>query len=229
MELNLAGLQSLLSQNLGIAFLAALLAGIVSSFSPCVLSAVPLVVTYVGGYAGNDKKTAFKYSLVFCFGLALTFTILGALSAVLGRLMLGAGSWWYIFLGVLMTLAGLQVLGVLNILPQACGMRGKGRRGLMGAFFLGIVGGALASPCSTPVLIAILAFVAGQGNLALGIALLAVYSIGHCALLLLAGTSVGFVQHLASSPGTQKIGSLLQKFMGVVILLLAFYLFYLGF
>lgn len=229
MELSLSGLESLLSQNLGLAFLAALLAGIVSSFSPCVLSAVPLVVTYVGGYAGNDRKTAFKYSLVFCSGLAFTFTILGALSAVLGRLMLGAGSWWYIFLGVLMTLAGLQVLGVVNILPRACRTPGKGRRGLMGAFFLGIVGGALASPCSTPVLIAILAFVAGQGNLALGIALLAVYSIGHSALLLLAGTSVGFVQNLASSPGTRKIGSLLQKFMGVIILLLALYLFYLGF
>ena len=92
-----------------------------------------------------------------------------------------------------------------------------------------ILGGVLSSPCATPVLAAILAFVAGQGNIALGIGLLAVYAMGHCALLLIAGTSVGFVQKLASSPSTEKWGKVLKISFGMLILILAFCLFYTGF
>jgi len=227
MESFLLNFTQILSQNIWMAFVMALVAGIISSFSPCVLSAIPLVIGYVGGYAGNDKKRAFKYSLTFCIGLALTFTALGAASAVLGRLMSGTGSWWYIILGIIMLTVGLQLLGVINIMPQACNVPSQ-RKGLIGAFVLGILGGVLSSPCATPVLIAILAFVAGQGNIMLGIALLAVYSIGHCTLLIIAGTSVGFVQMLADSPKTEKWGKILKILFGAIVILIGLYLFYIG-
>lgn len=227
MESFLANFSQILSQNIWLAFVMALMAGVISSFSPCVLSAIPLVIGYVGGYAGNDKKRAFTYSLTFCIGLALTFTALGAASAVLGRLMTGIGNWWYIVLGIIMLLVGLQLIGVLNIMPTACNVPSK-RKGLIGAFILGIVGGALSSPCATPVLIAILAFVAGQGNIALGIALLLLYSIGHCALIIIAGTSVGFVQKLASSTETEKWGRVLKILFGSIVIIIGLYMFYLG-
>lgn len=224
-------LQQILTQNIWLAFVFALLAGVISSFSPCVLSSVPLIIGYVGGYAGNDKAKAIKYSLAFCFGLALTFTALGAATAVLGKLMLGTGKWWYIFLGILMSVVGLQLLGVISILPEHCGVArgGTTRKGLLGAFLLGIVGGVLSSPCATPVLIAILTFVAGQGNLALGVGLLGFYAVGHSVLLFLAGTSVGLVQNLAASPKTEGMGKILKIVLGILVLLLALYLFYLGF
>ncbi|OPX91259.1 MAG: Thiol:disulfide interchange protein DsbD precursor [Pelotomaculum sp. PtaB.Bin104] len=224
----LSNFGQLLSQNIWLAFLTALVAGLVSSFSPCMLSAVPLVIGYVGGYAGNDKKRAFKYSLFFCVGLVTTFTVLGALSAMLGRLMTGTGNWWYIVLGGIMVLVALQMFGIINFMPQSCGVPTP-KKGLFGAFLLGIVGGILSSPCATPVLVAILAFVAGQGNIVYGMALLAVYAIGHCALLLVAGTSVGFVQTLAASPDTEKAGKVLKFIFGLLILFLAFYLFGIGF
>lgn len=228
MEGLLVNFGQLLSQNIWLAFIMALLAGVISSFSPCVLSAMPLIVGYVGGYAGNDKKRAFSYSLAFSVGLALTFTILGALSAVLGRLMTGIGNWWYIILGLIMTIVGLQLIGVLNIMPQTCRVPTKSK-GIAGAFLLGILGGIFSSPCSTPVLIAILAFVAGQGNIALGVMLLAVYAIGHCTLIMISGTSIGFVQKLASSERTEKVGRALKILIGILIILLALYLFYIGF
>lgn len=228
MESILANFGQMMSQNIWLAFIMALVAGLVSSFSPCVLSTIPLVIGYVGGYAGNDKKQAFKYSLFFCFGLAATFTALGAASALLGKLMTGTGKWWYIILGFIMLIMAMQMFGIFNIMPQTCTVPKK-RKGLVGAFVLGILGGVLSSPCATPVLAAILAFVAGQGNIALGIGLLAVYSIGHCALLMIAGTSVGFVQKMASSPGMEKWGKILKISFGILILLLAFYLFYTGF
>ena len=101
MENLLSNFGQVLANNTWLAFIMALVAGIISSFSPCVLSSIPLVIGYVGDYAGDDKKRAFKYSLFFCFGLAATFTALGAASALLGRLMTGAGKWWYIIMAKL--------------------------------------------------------------------------------------------------------------------------------
>jgi len=223
----LANFGQILSENIWLAFIMALVAGLISSFSPCVLSAVPLVIGYVGGYAGNDRNRAFRYSLLFCLGLAASFTILGAASAIVGRLMTGTGKWWYIVLGVIMTVVGLQMLGIFSFVPQTCKMP-NARKGLWGAFVLGILGGVLSSPCATPVLAAILSFVAGQGNIALGVGLLAVYSIGHCALILVAGTSVGFVQKIAISPQTEKWGKILKIVFGILVIALAVYLFYTG-
>lgn len=221
-----------LSENIWLAFVLALLAGVLSSFSPCVLSALPLVVGYVGGYAGKDKKMALRYSLLFCAGLVLTLTTLGAISAVFGVFMSGAaGRWWYLILAVMMMLVALQMFGVFEDEGQAaavCTLPNR-RRGLVGAFFMGILGGVLSSPCATPVLIAILAFVAERGSIVLGVSLLAVYSLGHCVLILLAGTSVGFVQKMSENPRTAKVGKVLKIIFGVLILMLAMHLFYIGF
>ncbi|SKA81225.1 Cytochrome C biogenesis protein transmembrane region [Caloramator quimbayensis] len=218
---------NLLSNNVYLAFLVSLIAGIVSSFSPCVLSTIPLIIGYVGGYAKKDKKTAFKYSLVFCIGLIITFTTFGALSAILGKLLTGTGKWWFIILGLIMLFVGLQMIGVIEYGNNSCKMPDK-RKGLLGAFFLGILGGVLSSPCSTPVLIAILSFVAGKGNIILGIVMLLFYSIGHCTLILIAGTSIGFVEQLSSNNKTLMLGKALKIVFGVIVILLGFYLIYTG-
>jgi len=218
---------NLLSNNLSIALIVSFAAGVISSFSPCVLSSIPLVVGYIGGYSGKDKKLAFKYSVFFCIGLVITFTTFGAMSAILGKLMTGTGSWWYIVLGIIMLFVGLQMLGVLEFKTNLCRMPSK-RKGFLGAFFLGILGGALSSPCSTPVLIAILTFVAGKGNIVVGILMLLLYSIGHCTLILIAGTSIGFVEGLSKSKKTLVIGKVLKIVLAIFILLLGLYLLYIG-
>lgn len=223
----LTNFSQVLSNNIWLALLMSLIAGIVSSFSPCVLSAVPLVIGYVGGYANKDKNLALKYSLIFCLGLVITFTTFGALSAILGRLMTGAGGWWYIVLGIIMITVALQLLGVIKLNTSFCKVPKK-RTGLLGAFFLGILGGILSSPCSTPVLIAILAFVAGEGNITLGILMLFLYSIGHCTLILVAGMSVTFVEAFTESSGTKVAGKILKIFFSIGIIIIGIYLIYIG-
>jgi len=226
----LANFQQILVHNIWLSFVLALTAGIISSFSPCVLSTVPLIMGYVGGYAGQDRATAVKYSLAFCLGLVVTFTALGAVAGLLGKMMVGAGKWWYLFLGFLLSVVGFQLLGIINVGPQRCGVSGEtNKKGLAGAFLIGMAGGALSSPCATPVLVAILAFVAGQGNIIWGIGLLAAYAVGHSTLVFLAGISVAFVRSLSSSPATERTGRILRYFLGICALLGALYLFYLGF
>jgi cytochrome c biogenesis protein CcdA len=225
----LEALSSLITGNLWLAPLLVLLAGILTAFTPCCLSTVPLVISYVGGVNGKDTKKAFMLSAVFSAGMAVTLTALGTAASLLGRLLTGAGSWWYIFLGILMLLMALQTWDMINIIPSTYAISMNKKRGFLGAFFAGILGGLFSSPCATPVLVVLLAFVAKEGNLLYGILLLLLYSLGHSVLVLIAGTSIGFVQKLSASGRYGGINKILKIIMGIIILLIAFYMFYLGF
>jgi cytochrome c-type biogenesis protein len=220
---------ALISNNVWLALIMSLVAGVVSSFSPCVLSSLPLIVGYIENYGNGDRKSALKYSIVFSLGVAFTFTAIGAVTAAVGSFLTGAGKWWYMVLSAIMLLSGLQLLGVINIgnKKNTCGPTGK-IRGITGAFFLGILGGALSSPCATPVMAAILTFVASKGNILLGVLMLLLYSVGHSTLIVLSGVSVGFVESLGSSGRTVAAGRLLKYVLGIIILILGLYLFSLG-
>lgn len=222
-------LGDLINNNIWLAPLLALAAGALTSFTPCSMSSMPLVVGYVGGYAGNDVKKAFKYSLVFCGGMSITFAALGTAASVLGRLVQGTGSWWYIVLGILMVMMALQTWELFNFIPQSGAMSKNPKKGYLGALLAGILGGLFASPCATPVLVVLLAIVADKGNILWGFFLLIMYSIGHSILLLIAGTSVGFVKKLSASQKYGKFNKLFKVVMGLFILLIGLYMFYLGF
>ncbi len=222
-------LSTLIFDNFWIAPLLALLAGILTSVTPCALVSVPLVIGYVGGTGNNDPKKAFRLSLTFAAGMAVTFTALGTAASLLGRLMGSSGNWWFIALGILMLLMALQTWEIYNFIP-ATYLTGKStKKGYVGAFLAGILGGIFSSPCATPVLIVLLGIVAQSGNVGWGILLLLLYSIGHSFLVLAAGTSIGFVTKLTSSNKYGVFSKILKIFMGSVILLIAFYMFYLGF
>ncbi|MBK5241874.1 cytochrome c biogenesis protein CcdA [Clostridium sp.] len=222
-------LAKLISGSFWFAPLIALLAGLLTSFTPCALTSVPLVIGYVGGTGNNDTKRAFRLSLVFDGGMAVTFTILGTIASILGKLMGTSSSLWYIALGVLMVLMALQVWEVYNFIPSASLTSKKPKRGYLGAFVAGVLGGIFSSPCSTPVLIVLLSIVAKEGNIARGLLLLLLYSIGHSFLVIIAGTSVGFVTKITSSNKYGAFNKALKYIMGAVILIIAFYMFYLGF
>lgn len=222
-------LSTIIADNIWMAPIMALLGGLLTAFTPCSLSSVPLVISYVGGYAGNDTKKAFRYSLAFCGGMAITFTVLGTAASLLGRLMQFSGSWWYLILGVLMILMALQTWEIINIIPQSALMNKNTKRGFLGAVIAGLLGGLFASPCATPVLIALLAVVARDGRIIWGVVLLLLYSIGHSILLMIAGTSIGFVKQVSRSERYGKLSQILKIAMGAVILLLGFYLLYMGF
>ena len=219
-------LSTLIRSSVWLAPLLALLAGVLTSFTPCSLSSIPLVIGFVGGTGQRDTKRAFRLSLTFAAGAAVTFTALGVIASLAGRLMGTSTSWWYIILGVLMVLMALQTWGVFEIIPSSYLLGKSTKRGYVGAFLAGILGGVFSSPCSTPVLIALLAIVAGQGSILWGILLLLLYSIGHGILAVVAGTSVGFVQKLSASEKYGKVSNILKIIMGALILLIGFYMFY---
>lgn len=225
----LQSLSELFRESVWLAPFLAFLAGVLTSFTPCSLSAIPLIVGYVGGTGQRSTKRAFGLSMIFVLGSAITFTILGAVASLAGGMISAAGNWWYLILGVLMVLMALQTFEVFTFIPATYLVSKNKKRGWLGALVAGILGGIFSSPCSTPMLVVLLAVVAGGGNLLWGIFLLLLYAIGNGTLAVIAGTSVGFVQKLSLSGSYGKVSRILQMITGVLILALGLYFLYLGF
>lgn len=225
----LGQLAELMSSTFWLAPLMALAAGILTSLTPCSLSSIPLVIGYVGGVGERSTKKAFLYSLAFAGGMAVTFIVLGVIAASMGRLLGNASSLWHFILGVLMVMMALQVWELFNFIPSTNLLGKSKKRGVIGAFIAGILGGIFSSPCSTPVLVALLAIVAKEGSFWWGIVLMLFYAIGHSGLILLAGTSMGLVQRLKSSSKYTGLARAVKIVMGTLILLVGFYMFWLAF
>jgi cytochrome c biogenesis protein CcdA len=178
----------------------------------------------VGGYSEGDKKKALLYSLTFALGLSITFTILGAIASLLGRLFGDVGKLWYYLAAGVALVMGLYLLGVIKIpFPKTVEMKTK-HKGILGAFLLGLLFGMVSSPCATPVLAVILALVATKAKIVYGISLLFVYALGHCALIILAGVSTGFVESFAQSRGITNFSNTAKKISGLLIIFAGFYI-----
>ncbi len=229
MDAILEFISGLLTENTWFAPVLALLAGVLTSFTPCALSSVPLVVGYVGGTGQRTTKKAFLLSTTFAVGSAITFTTLGIIATTAGGLIGTSSTWWYVILGILMLLMALQTWEIYEIIPSSFLVSKSSKKGYLGALIAGVLAGVFSSPCSTPVLIALLAIVAGTGNLAWGIFLLLLYGIGHGILSVVCGTSIGFVQKLSQSEKYMKTSKILKITMGILMSLIGFYMFYLAF
>ncbi len=95
-------LSEVIKNNFWIAPIISLIAGVLTSFTPCSLSSVPLVIGYVGGTDSKEPKKAFKLSLIFALGSAITFTSLGVIATMFGKMFRFTGDWWYLVLAVIL-------------------------------------------------------------------------------------------------------------------------------
>jgi cytochrome c-type biogenesis protein len=211
-----------------LAYGASYVGGVVATASPCILASIPLVIGFVGGYAGGNKKQAFFYSLVFVLGLAVVMSILGAMAALMGTMFGDVGVYWYFVVGAILMVMGLQLSGLINLklggasqkfLPQ--------RTGLVGALILGGLFGLVLSPCASPVLAVILTLAAVKGEVAYGSSLLFAYALGQGTLIILAGTFTGVIESFLQSKGA-RFGTIMQRVAGFLIFLVGAYIFIQG-
>ena len=217
-------IQTIIQSNHSLAFLAVFVAGLISAASPCVLAAIPLIIGYVGGYSGGDKKKAALYSLVFILGLSITFTLLGAAASAMGGFFSFMGRWLYIGLAMIAVTMGFQLMGLISIPLPFQKTRTIKSKGLLGAFFLGLLTGTVSSPCATPVLAVILAYVSTQGDILYGGSLLFAYAVGHCALIFIAGLSIGLTESIVSSKGVKNFSLYSKRFSGALLVAAGLYI-----
>ena len=128
-----------------------------------------------------------------------------------------------------MVVMALQIWDVISIIPEMDVLAKNSRRGFLGAFLTGILAGIFASPCSTPILVALLAIIAGDGRILWGIVLMLCYAAGHSVLVLIAGTSASFVQRLKGSARYAHFSFWSEKLLGALILVVGLYMFWLAF
>ena len=174
-------------------------AGLLTSLTPCMLSMLPITIGYIGGYETKGRLEAATQSTWFSLGLATTLAGLGILAASVGRVYGQVGIGLPIIVSLIAIIMGLNLLEALPIqLPSFGGMEWiskdlpKGVR----SFLIGLTFGVVASPCSTPVLATLLAWVAAKQDLILGGVLLLSYTAGYVAPLILAGTFTASIKKL---------------------------------
>lgn len=206
----------LIQQNVWLAPALSMIVGFFTSLTPCCLFSIPLVIGYVDGIGEKSPKRAFLLSLAFSAGSFVTFIILGILASALGLFLNHLSGFWHIVLGIFLMLIAFSVWEVFPHSHHHHAGIPK-RKGYLGAFFAGLLGGLFSTPCSTPILIAILAVISATGNLFLGFLLMLFYSLGHNILTLVAGTSAGFVSKLKSSGKYKTLSNILKFLMGLLI------------
>jgi len=213
----------LIQHNPWLAVLAVFIGGVTTASNPCVLAMIPLLMSVVAGGEATSIKKSLGFSALFVLGLSITFAILGLISALMGRMLGDVGAFWkYLVAGVCLIM-GLYLLGLFKFsinLPRPVNVRTGGP---LGAFLLGLLFGVVSTPCAVPILAVLLAYVGSKGNIVYGGFLLLIYALGHSALILVAGTSMGAAKRLIESKGLRKTNWALQKIAGVIIILVGAY------
>ncbi|HEY9838652.1 MAG TPA: cytochrome c biogenesis protein CcdA [Vampirovibrionales bacterium] len=175
------------------------LAGLLTSLTPCMLSMLPITIGYIGGYEAQSRIQAAAQSTWFALGLATTLAALGIVAAYLGQIYGQVGIGLPILVSVIAILMGLNLLEALPLrLPSLDGMEliPKDVPDGVRSYLLGLTFGLVASPCSTPVLATLLAWIASTQDVMLGGALLLAYTAGYVAPLILAGTFTATIKKL---------------------------------
>ena len=174
-------------------------AGLLTSLTPCMLSMLPITVGYIGGYEAKGRLHSAVQSTWFAFGLATTLAGLGILAASVGRVYGQVGIGLPIVVSLIAIVMGLNLLEIVPLRFPALGATDWITDDLptgVRSYLLGLTFGVVASPCSTPVLATLLAWVAATQDLVLGAGLLLAYTAGYVAPLILAGTFTASIKKL---------------------------------
>lgn len=175
------------------------LTGLFTSLTPCMLSMLPITIGYIGGYETKGKLSAFIQSSWFAFGLATTLACLGILAATLGKVYGQIGIGLPIIVSLIAIIMGLNLLELIPLNFPSLGNTDWIKKDFPPAirsYLFGLTFGLIASPCSTPVLATLLAYVITTQDLILGGGLLLAYTAGYVFPLILAGTFTATIKNI---------------------------------
>lgn len=210
---------------LWLALLLIFVGGIVTSLTPCVYPLIPITVSVFGAGESTGIFKSFLLSLVYVFGIVVTYSILGVAVASTGALFGGVMSNPYVigFISVILVALGLSMFGVFEIqLPSSVQNRLNtvGGAGFIGAFGMGTVAGVIAAPCTGPALAAVLGYIATTKSLFLGFWLMFTYAFGMGLLFICIGTFSSTLSALPRSGGWMYV---LENIFGIAIITVALF------
>jgi cytochrome c-type biogenesis protein len=212
-----------------IALTAAFVWGMLSIIlSPCHLASIPLIVGFISEQAMVTAKRAFGTSALFAVGILITIAAIGVITAAAGRMMGDVGRYGNYFVALIFLVVGLHLVGVIPLSLSGAGPVGMKRKGLLAAFLLGLVFGIALGPCTFAYMAPMLAVtfrLAGEAPI-YSAALLLAYGLGHCAVIVAAGTSTELVQRFLNWNERSKALVVVKIICGILVMLGGFWLIY---
>ncbi len=227
MEKLFTALTDALEKAPGVALAAAFVWGILSILlSPCHLASVPLIVGFMTGMGEIRARRALVVSGVFAIGIFITIGLVGAVTALLGRLIGDVGSVGNYIVAVIFFVIGLHLLGVIPMPFSGGGGMAPKRKGVLGALVLGLVFGVALGPCTFAYFMPVLgfAFLSGKASVPYGTSLVLLAAAGHCAVIVAAGSAAGAVQRYLKWSEASRGTAILKKACGVLVIIGGLYL-----
>jgi cytochrome c biogenesis protein CcdA len=211
------------------AMLAALIWGFLSILlSPCHLAGIPLIVGYINARKIEKTSRAFVLSLLFALGILMSILLIGAVTVMAGRLMGDLGPLPYYLVAGVLILFGLNLTGLVPIKFSCAKAFFPDRPRKRGAIILGLILGIGLGPCTfiyiAPILGVTLALSAA--DILYGFVLLALFAMGHCLLLILAGMSPRFIHFFLRWNERTLSASIIKKVCGTLLVMGGAYLIY---
>lgn len=189
--------------------------------SPCHLASIPLIVGFISGQGALTPRRAFLTATLFAVGILVTIAVIGIITAGAGRLLGDVGSYGNYFVACIFLVVGLHLLGVLALPISAPGLTGLRRKGLLAALILGLVFGVALGPCTFAYMAPLLGVTFKLARTAplYGASLLLAYGLGHCAVIVVAGTCTGVVQRFLNWNENSRAVTRIKGGCGVLVLL----------
>ncbi len=184
-------LSTALYENYWIVLLASLGWGVLSILlSPCHLSSIPLVVGFISSQGKISIGRTFNISLIFSVGILVTIALIGIIIASLGRLLGDIGGVGNYLVAGIFFLVGLYLLDIIKFDWNSAGLRQTKSKGLFAALILGLLFGITLGPCTFAYMAPVLGIVfqTAQTSFASASMLLLAFGIGHCSVIVGAGT-----------------------------------------
>ncbi|OPY88126.1 MAG: Cytochrome C biogenesis protein transmembrane region [Smithella sp. PtaU1.Bin162] len=226
-------LTAALTQSPGIAIGAAFAWGILSVIlSPCHIACIPLIVGFIDGQGDITTRRAFGLSLLFGLGILITIGLIGLITGLAGRMMGDIGGYGNYVVAIVFFAIGLNLLGILPLPFMEGGANPNyKRKGFLAAFILGLIFGVALGPCTFAYMATMLGVVFSMAGtqLMLAMLILAAFAVGHCSVLVFAGTFTEVVQHYLHWSEKSKGAVILKKICGVLVILGGVYLIALNF
>jgi len=199
--------------------------------SPCHLSSIPLIVGFIDEQGRISTKRAFSIALSFSLGLMISIGVIGLVTALAGRMMGDVGKYGNYFVAGIFFLVGLHLFDIIPMPWSGPSRIGMKRRGLLAAFILGFIFGIALGPCTFAYMAPILSitFQLSASQMWYGVILLLAYAVGHCSVIVLAGTFTEVVQRYLNWNEKSKGPLIVKRVCGVLVILGGFYLLYTAF
>jgi cytochrome c-type biogenesis protein len=197
--------------------------------SPCHLAGIPLIIGFVASSQDRARPgRAPVLALAFGAGILVTIAALGVATALLGRTLGEVGPVVIYAVALLFLVVGLELVGVIQLPQWSVGRRFRAGGGAMAALGLGLAFGLVLGPCTFAFLAPVLGagMAVGAAAPVMAAALVLAFGVGHCAVIVAAGSSAGVVQGVLNWNERSRALDILRRVSGVLVIGGGIYLIY---